>query len=141
MTSDPDGEHGDGPDRRRQRSPATWDSPHTDLPETPWYHPRFLAWFVVDLVLVLRAYLWHKRRSLSAERWKIEFELARALRECYFIETGEGASPRRQRNARDARQALLAVADELSIESKHIEAYRTIADTDAVHQADSDDAN
>ena len=142
MTADSKGPEITPPGRSRFRSPMSWDTPHGEPPETRWYDPRFLAWLLVDLMLMAAAYCWHKFRSLRADRWAVEYELARAIRTLHSIETDEDVRPFRRQDAREAREALVGVAHELSIESRHIEPYRTTADTsDTADQENSDDAN
>lgn len=106
------------------RQPVAWDTPHSDPPETPAWHPVFLAWVAVDILHLLRSYVWHKHRSLRAERWAIEVDLVNALQGLDAIKRQEGVTRYQRERAEMTRRNLLLVADELGIESHHIDRHR-----------------
>jgi len=114
--------------RSKRRSPALFDSIHRDRPNGSWYNPRVLAWLLVDVVLVVRAWLWHKRQSLSARRWVIEFKVAKAAQSLQFVETDEEVPAGRRQDAAEARKELLGIVDELGIEGDHVDRHRPADD-------------
>ena len=104
-------------------SPLEFDTPHSDPPEKPLYHPRMIAWLAVDIPYILRRWCWQKRQSLRARRKTITFEAATALRRLESIEDDDELPKRRREDARVARERLLRICDELTIEDSHIDRY------------------
>lgn len=117
------------------REPATWDKPRSEKPDTRWFHPRFLAFIASELVLMLRSYIWHKRRSLRAGRWAIQLELGNALQTLEYIANDEDVPYDRRRDARKVQRAIISAAEELEIEGDRLDVY----DPDTEYEWNSED--
>lgn len=104
-------------------SPLDFNNPHSDPPETAWYHPLAIAWLVVEIIHVSRRWFWQKRQSWRASRTNVTFNAVMALQRLSFIADDEDLPRSHREEAREAQEFIVRICDELNIEDDRIDRY------------------
>lgn len=119
MTTRPTDDH-EYPNERS--CPFDWDTPHRPRPDAAWYHPRVLAWLLVDIPYILREYGWHKWQSLRANRSSVHFTLATLANELDILDQDD-LTREQQRRVKTAKRKLRNASRELNMESRYIKRH------------------
>lgn len=111
-----------------RKDPLEWSHPKAPLEKYSGLDPRlWLCVIFIEIPLLIKWYLWHKRQSRQASRTNIAIEARVAAQKLDFIDRED--VPRHQReNARRAKQSLRYICDELNMEHEGLDRY---LDTDS----------
>lgn len=100
-----------------------WDNPSRDLSKYRWYNPVLWLLFAVEIVILVRWYVWHKRRSWKASRQTLHSHVVFGLQQCDFVLANDDVPDHQKRNIRETREHLEKIADELDLKSDHLNRY------------------
>lgn len=94
-----------------------WDKIENEKPEdTLLNKPRRFLWSIKEILLLLQAFVWHKKRSLRARRREIDYNLNNALRELKYAEELTEDTIVKD-NIEEAREDIQNVYKELELKS------------------------
>lgn len=108
-----------------RRDVHKWDSPHKQKPEGKFRRIRMIGWVIMEVLLMFRWWIWHKRQSMRADRAYVDMHLRRTLQELHFAE--ERARDQNIEGQveyiQEARDEIRDVYEELNIQSRESDRY------------------
>ncbi len=113
-----------------RRSIHDWDDPSRDLSRYRWYNPVLWYWFGVEIVILARWLVWHKRQSWGADRTAVHTEVVMCLQTVGHLRRSENLEPGQQQQLDRIEDGFERVADEMNLQSEHLDRYRTDGESD-----------
>lgn len=108
-----------------RRDVNKWNNPHREeIGRMPMYSPVHWVFIVIDLAILFRWWVWHKRRSLQTRRWVVSMNTAQALQQCSLLRQSDNLTHHQKEQLETIQRKLLDSADEMSLQSDQIERFR-----------------
>jgi len=89
-----------------------------------WWNPLIYVSLLVDLVILTRWWLWHRRQSAMADRWRLHHDLVSALRDVQSIKNQPEMGRLDRERAERVEHYLWNVVDELELQSEFLDRER-----------------